>query len=115
MSWASGENGYWCTRCKALGAIASCAVDEMTAEDPDGFPVNCVQHCCPDCDRPVFPAHVCETCFKEEPHRGHDRCLECLVAAGDYEPPEPDGECFRGGEAAAYQAEEMARVQRELK
>jgi hypothetical protein len=33
----------------------------------------------------------------------------------DYEPPEPDGECFRGGEAAAYNAEEQARIQRELK
>ena len=26
-----------------------------------------------------------------------------------------EGECFRGGEAAAYNAEEMARIQRELK
>lgn len=31
------------------------------------------------------------------------------------EPPEPDGECFRGGEAAAYLAETQARIQRELK
>jgi hypothetical protein len=33
----------------------------------------------------------------------------------DREPPEPDGECFRGGEAEAFQAEEQARIQRELK
>jgi len=33
----------------------------------------------------------------------------------DYEPPEPDGEDFRGDEAAAYEAEEMARIQRTLK
>lgn len=31
------------------------------------------------------------------------------------EPREPSGECFRGGEAAAYEAEEQARIQRELK
>jgi hypothetical protein len=31
------------------------------------------------------------------------------------EPGDPDGECFRGGEAAAYLAEEQARIQRELK
>jgi len=31
------------------------------------------------------------------------------------EPPEADGECFRGNEAAAFQAEEQARIQRELK
>ena len=33
----------------------------------------------------------------------------------DCEPPEPDGEAFRGGEAAAYEAEQMARIQRTLK
>lgn len=31
------------------------------------------------------------------------------------EPPEPDGECFRGGEYASAVAQEQARVQRELK
>jgi hypothetical protein len=30
----------------------------------------------------------------------------------DREPPEPDGEDFRGGEAAAYEAEQMAAWQR---
>ena len=30
----------------------------------------------------------------------------------DREPAEPDGECFRGGEAAAYEAEQMAEWQR---
>jgi hypothetical protein len=33
----------------------------------------------------------------------------------DYEPPEPDGECFRGGEAAAFERDQQARIQRELK
>ena len=30
----------------------------------------------------------------------------------DCEPPEPDGEAFRGGEAAAYEAEQMHAAQR---
>ena len=33
----------------------------------------------------------------------------------DCEPPEPDGEAFRGGEAAAYAREQMAGIQRDLK
>ena len=50
------------------------------------------------------------------------RC--CLPAGHDeyhdntgqsIEDRDPDGECFRGGEAAAYHAEEQARIQRELK
>lgn len=28
---------------------------------------------------------------------------------------DPDGECFRGTEAAAYEAEQQAKIQRELK
>ena len=35
--------------------------------------------------------------------------------ANDPEPPEPDGECYRGGEAAAALAEEQAWIQRNLK
>ena len=31
------------------------------------------------------------------------------------EPPEPDGECFRGGEYAAALAADLDRIQRELK
>lgn len=42
-------------------------------------------------------------------------CKAGLTCDPDYEPPEPDGEDFRGGEAAAYSAEEQARIQRELK
>ena len=42
-------------------------------------------------------------------------CQACWTEADNAEPGEPDGEAFRGGEAAAYEAEEMARVQRELK
>ena len=33
----------------------------------------------------------------------------------NYEPPEPDGEAFRGGEAAGFRAEQQAQHQRDLK
>ena len=45
--------------------------------------------------------------------------IQTLVedASGDMdrEPPDPDGECYRGGEYASAVAHEQARVQRELK
>jgi hypothetical protein len=34
-------------------------------------------------------------------------CDDCRDS-GDREPPEPDGEAFRGGEAAAYEREQIA-------
>lgn len=43
-----------------------------------------------------------------------EACPGC-VGDMDIEPPEPDGECYRGGEAAGALAEEQARIQRELK
>jgi hypothetical protein len=39
----------------------------------------------------------------------------CVFCGYEPEPPEDDGECFRGGEAASYSAEQQARIQRELK
>lgn len=42
-------------------------------------------------------------------------CESCWVTRDNREPPEPDGEAFRGGEAAAFRAEEQARIQRDLK
>lgn len=33
----------------------------------------------------------------------------------DREPEDPDGEAFRGGEAAAYEREQQAEIQRTLK
>jgi hypothetical protein len=53
-----------------------------------------------------------------------EQCSDCDDAGCDEdnplccepdEPSEPDGEDFRGGEAAAYQAEQMAGWQRDLK
>lgn len=54
------------------------------------------------------------------PHCGSSAAYDDVASeeaqgVNDDEPPEPDGECFRGGEAAAYEAEEQARIQRELK
>lgn len=42
-------------------------------------------------------------------------CADCWTVRDNEEPPEPDGEAFRGGEAAAFNRDEMARIQRELK
>jgi len=58
---------------------------------------------CIDCDKPAHP--------------GMERCADChdlaceLWAEREYE----DGETFRGGEAAAFERDEQARIQRELK
>jgi hypothetical protein len=41
-----------------------------------------------------------------------DLCDAHFSERDNHEPPEPDGEAFRGGEAAAYQAEQMAAWQR---
>jgi hypothetical protein len=37
---------------------------------------------------------------------------QCRSAFDNYEPPEPDGECFRGREASAQTRDEMVRAQR---
>jgi hypothetical protein len=44
-------------------------------------------------------------------------CTECYDRAAEaaWERQQEDGETFRGGEAAAYEAEQQARIQRELK
>lgn len=42
-------------------------------------------------------------------------CQFCREWRENREPDEPDGEAFRGGEAAAYEREQMARIQRDLK
>jgi hypothetical protein len=41
-----------------------------------------------------------------------DLCVECWNKRDNAEPPDPDGEAFRGGEAAAYQAGQCADWQR---
>lgn len=39
-------------------------------------------------------------------------CDACYEVKENYEPPDPDGECFRGGEAAAFAAEQAAAYRR---
>lgn len=48
-----------------------------------------------------------------EEEKAVDLVLNQLV--DDDEPPDPDGECPRGGEAAAELSESQTRIQRELK
>lgn len=62
------------------------------------------------------PAILCEDCEERPPVIGEDLCPDCRDnrAEAAYERSQ-DGECFRGGEAAAYEAEQQARIQRELK
>ena len=65
-------------------------------------------------DRELGPdPDACEVCgaVGDEPCKPLCDCENCT----DREPPEPDGEAFRGGEAAAYEAEQMAKIQRTLK
>lgn len=60
------------------------------------------------------PSCGCE--FESERElQSHDARVHGVGEDPDYEPPEPDGECYRGNEAASALAEEQARVQRELK
>ena len=54
-----------------------------------------------DLDPDVF----CTTHGKQLATKGSSYCEDC-------EPPEPDGEAFRGGEAAAYLAEQQHAAQR---
>lgn len=58
----------------------------------------------------------CERCGRDDvPSATGEWFVErgwCRACETNYEPPEPDGEDFRGGEAAAFQREQMAEWQR---
>lgn len=77
--------------------------DSLSPHDPDA-----VAHghgeCECHCDR-------CGAALSLDPIYGtwYARCGDCYGGA------EPDGEAFRGGEAAAFEAEQHARIQRTLK
>lgn len=66
------------------------------------------------------PSDECETCegrgtiARDVPgwHGEHTTREEPCPDCGDDEPPEPDGEDFRGGEAAGYLAEQMSEWQK---
>lgn len=66
-----------------------------------------------DIARPVI---LCEDCEMRLPIAGEEYCPDCRDnrAEAAYERSQ-GGECFRGGEAVAYEAEQQARIQRELK
>jgi Fe2+ or Zn2+ uptake regulation protein len=61
--------------------------------------------------------------YEECPHKHHDSgyCDDCGELIDESAAAEAaweryiDGECFRGGEAAAYNAEQQALIQRTLK
>src|SRR6266404_5873871 len=58
---------------------------------------------------------LCEHCEERLRLPNEDYCETCRdnLAEAAYE--RSQGECFRGGEAAAFTAESQARIQRELK
>lgn len=60
---------------------------------------------------------VCLHCEKRQREPGSDYCGDCEneLSEAAYERRMEDGECFRGGEAAAYEAEQQAWIQRNLK
>lgn len=60
---------------------------------------------------------LCEACEQRPAEPGETMCGQCNERAAEaaYERYVNDGETFRGGEAAAFEAEEQERIQRELK
>jgi hypothetical protein len=71
---------------------------------------------CEGCGNEIDP-DWCHCGDAIEGHRGmsHNHSPVPMRCQCGREPPEPDGECYRGGEAASALAEEQARIQRELK
>lgn len=111
IPWPFVEGTYW-TMDKIKTAFARALYDSVETGIldwrqrsvllPDGmaFAIDTATIYCPECDEDLGT-----------PHR--PGCVTGGTAPA--EPPEPDGEAFRGGEAAAYEAEQMAKIQRELK
>ncbi len=75
---------------------------------------------CIDCTE-VIPetetAYYWETSEEEQfwvnaPKTEGPMCDACWTKRDNREPPEPDGEAFRGGEAAAFQAEQLEQARR---
>lgn len=59
---------------------------------------------------------VCDDCGERTAAIGSDYCPDCRDNRTERAwERRSNGECFRGGEAAAYLAEQQARIQRELK
>jgi hypothetical protein len=58
---------------------------------------------------------LCEDCGVRAAVTGDDCCPDCRDNRAEAAHERSLGEAFRGGEAAAYAAEEQDRIQRELK
>ena len=86
-----------------------------------------MSHCYrPDCEHQPCSAGTCDCgepatqtwdegqdyAFWTRQPRHTPVCDECWTKRDNYEPPEPDGEAFRGNEAAAYQAEQLEAARR---
>ena len=59
-------------------------------------------------------SRYCEMCDEWVSKRECPMCGAVTVKA-EAEPPEPDGEAFRGGESQAFEREQQAAIQRTLK
>ena len=70
-----------------------------------------------DHDERPFGWGLCSRCGEDcedadyNPRTRTSLCRDC----DNYEPGDADGEDFRGGEAAAFEREQMAHIQRTLK
>lgn len=60
--------------------------------------------------RPVFGWAKVDP-WGQKAHQDIHACQPCIDRQENQEPAEPDGESFRGGEAAAYDRERMAEAQ----
>ncbi len=61
------------------------------------------------------PSPLCEQCEEALRLPSSDYCEDCEQNRAEAAYERSQGECYRGGEAAAALAEEQARIQRELK
>ena len=66
---------------------------------------------------PEVKPTLCEACGERPAIEGERYCSECRdgMAEAYWERIHEDGECFRGSEAAAYEADQQAFIQRNLK
>lgn len=62
---------------------------------------------CVNCELDDQPAASANSWFRD-----NDWCAHCEA---NYEPPDTDGEDYRGGEAEAHRDEQLHRMQRDLK
>lgn len=113
-------NARRCNTCDRLFPAADVDEREVITYAPDvhdrpSVRETCTVDTCPFCgSEDLESASLCEDCLDAKPQEGSDLCASCENRAeAAYERSQSEG--FRGGEAAAYLAEEQARIQREFK